>query len=267
MLPQRSSHHQIPAQRQINGCSTYIFFGFLAILFSCTLGIVMQEIEINPLTGICTLQIVCGVIAGCVWLWLQWRKNQAIEAHNRWLLWNRWQVDRASEAHRRQQLWRRWQADKAAEAQQRHAAYVARLGTLQGLQSPSPTDFELAVQELLKSWGYPEVRHTGGGGDLAADLICRDTAGYMTVVQCKRYASGNLVGSPEIQKFVGMIFAHHRAHHGIFVTTSGYTQPALNLARQHNIRTIDGNELVSHVQQWRATVQQGQQPRQSNNLP
>ena len=53
------------------------------------------------------------------------------------------------------------------------------------------------------------------------------------VVQCKRYAPDNLVGSPVIQSFIGMVKIHHKADLGIFVTTSGYTLPAMNLAKEH----------------------------------
>ncbi|PWT76993.1 MAG: hypothetical protein C5B60_03390 [Chloroflexi bacterium] len=96
---------------------------------------------------------------------------------------------------------------------------------------------------------------TGGGGDLAADIVCYDATGQKTVVQCKRYAPGNLVGSPEIQTFIGMMVAHHRALAGIYVTTSGYTEPALALGQEHRIRMIDGTELVTHMQQFRASVE------------
>lgn len=153
-------------------------------------------------------------------------------------------------------LWRKSQQAKAAGAQRQYDAYLAHISTLQGLQSLTPTEFEMTVGDLLKSWGYVDVLRSGRAADLAADLKCRDAQGRLTVVQCKRYATGNLVSSPEVQKFIGMIYAHHRAYHGIFVTTSGFTEPALKLALEHNIRMIDGNQLVAFIQQWRATVQQ-----------
>ncbi len=152
--------------------------------------------------------------------------------------------------------WLRRRRDRAIEAQRRFEANVTRISTLSGLLSLSPVQFELAIRDLLCFWGFPYAQHTGRGGDLAADIICRDAAGYVTVVQCKRYSPGNLVGSPDVQTFIGMIYAHHSAHHGIYVTTSGFTQPALSLARQHHIQTIDGNELVWHIQRWRSAIQQ-----------
>jgi restriction endonuclease Mrr len=62
-----------------------------------------------------------------------------------------------------------------------------------------------------------------------------------------------------MQKFVGMIYAYHRADQGIFVTTSSFTQPALTLALQQNIKTLDGKELVALVQQWHHSIKQEQE--------
>ena len=137
----------------------------------------------------------------------------------------------------------------------RRQIWLAHVHTLGDLLALTPTQFELAVGELLTRWGYRDVRHTGGGGDLAADLTCRTADGRLLVVQCKRYAPGNSVGSPEVQTFIGMLNVHHGTRLGIFVTTSSFTQPALALARQHNLRTIDGNELTQYIQQMQAQVQ------------
>jgi restriction system protein len=133
-------------------------------------------------------------------------------------------------------------------AERRRRRRLAHVHTLGHLLALTPTQFELTFGELLTRWGYRDVQHTGGGGDLAADLTCRTAAGQLLVVQCKRYAPGNLIGSPEVQKFIGMLTVHHRAQLGIFVTTSSFTQPALTLAHQHNLRTIDGQELTQHIQ-------------------
>ncbi len=139
---------------------------------------------------------------------------------------------------------------RALERQRQQQARLAHVSTLGGLLTLTPTQFETAVGDLMRFWGYLDVQHTGGGGDLAADIICRDSVGRLTVVQCKRYAPGKSVGSVEVQQFIGMIVAHHRAQFGIFVTTSDFTAPARALAQQHGIRAIGGAELVAHMQQW-----------------
>lgn len=107
----------------------------------------------------------------------------------------------------------------------------------------SPAAFEEAVGRLLRAQGYRDVRRVGRSGDLNADLVAIHPDGTRLVVQCKRYAPGQLVGSRDMQAFLGMTVLHHVAR-GMFVTTSEYTQPALDLARQHGIVTVDGEALV-----------------------
>jgi HJR/Mrr/RecB family endonuclease len=121
---------------------------------------------------------------------------------------------------------------------------LRRLHTLDDLLALTPTQFERIIGELLQTLGYTQVKHTGGAGDLAADLTCRAPDGRSVVVQCKRYARKNPVGSPEVQKFIGMMAVHHRADTGIFVTTSSFTQPAQDLCKRHGIRAITGEELA-----------------------
>src|SRR5215475_3427063 len=55
---------------------------------------------------------------------------------------------------------------------QQHLMWRERLRTLDDLIQLTPTQFELITVELLRTQGFRHVRHTGGGGDLAADIIC-----------------------------------------------------------------------------------------------
>ncbi len=115
--------------------------------------------------------------------------------------------------------------------------------TLDGLLSLTPSEFEVAVARMLPRLGYRHVSVVGGSGDLAADIICTDKQGGLVVVQCKRKQPGQRVGSAEMQKFIGMISVHHEADAGIFVTTSEFTQPAIDLAERHGILLLDGQAL------------------------
>ncbi len=132
---------------------------------------------------------------------------------------------------------------RAAKGQQLRAR---TLGEMLGM---TPTQFEQATATLLRDLGYRNVRRVGGSGDLCADIQCQDTEGRSVVVQCKRYAPGNRVGSPAIQTFIGMVTVHHRAERGIYVTTSDYTDPARALARRHGFDLLDGNDLARLVAQ------------------
>jgi hypothetical protein len=106
----------------------------------------------------------------------------------------------------------------------------------------TPTQFETAVGHVLGRHGY-RLRPTGGPGDLAADLVGTDPGGRSTVVQCKRFAPGHPVGSRDVQLLIAMGMRHHGAERLVLVTTSDFTDPAIDLAEEHDVRLIAGDEL------------------------
>lgn len=137
--------------------------------------------------------------------------------------------------------------------------------TLGQLLSLSPAHFEHAVAQLLADEGYRRVQVHGGAGDLQADVTAVAPDGASVVVQCKRYAPGSKVGSPAVQSFIGMSTVHHRAARAMLVTTSAFTQPAIDLARRHRIELVDGQALVSRIQ--RHASAEVKQRSDSSNLP
>jgi len=125
----------------------------------------------------------------------------------------------------------RMQARRAAEK-------LAQLGSL------TPEGFEEFVAELFEALGY-DVDRVGGTGDEGADLRIRKD-GLIGVVQCK-YHSRGVVGSPELQKFLGTVH-HTRSHKGFFVTTRTFSLAAERFVSEHPIELIDGPRLVELVQ-------------------
>jgi restriction system protein len=88
----------------------------------------------------------------------------------------------------------------------------------------------------------------GGTGDEGADLLL-ERDGRRSVVQCKySRARGGVVGSPEVQKFLGTVH-HTRSHKGFFVTTRAFSLAAEKFAAGHPIELIDGPGLVALVHQ------------------
>ncbi len=126
----------------------------------------------------------------------------------------------------------------------RHQAKRADLKLAQ-LASLTPEGFEEFVAELFEAMGY-EVDRVGGTGDEGADLLAR-RKGLLAVVQCKYHTRG-VVGSPELQKFLGTIH-HTRSHKGFFVTTRTFTLAAEKFVAEHPIELIDGPRLIELVQE------------------
>ncbi|GEM_PF-1313978 len=120
-----------------------------------------------------------------------------------------------------------------------------RIATLDGFLALTPTQFEQEVAALFRALGYPQMDAVGGAGDLSVDVRGVDPQGRTVLVQCKRYAPDRRIGSPEIQQFYGMARYHDANAHAVFITTSGYTDAAIDVARQVGVELIDGPALVS----------------------
>jgi len=133
----------------------------------------------------------------------------------------------------------RERAERMRRQAKRADLKLAQLGSL------TPEGFEEFVAEVFEAMGY-EVEHVGGTGDEGADLRVR-RRGLEAVVQCKYHTRG-VVGSPELQKFLGTVH-HTRSHKGFFVTTRTFSLAAEKFVAEHPIELIDGPRLVELVQE------------------
>jgi restriction system protein len=126
-----------------------------------------------------------------------------------------------------------------------HERRLARRAELKlsQLSALTPEGFEEFVAELFEALGF-EVQQVGGTGDEGIDLRLK-RAGLLAVAQCK-YHSRSVVGSPELQKFLGAIH-HGKSHKGFFVTTSTFSLSAERFAGEHPIELVDGPRLVELV--------------------
>lgn len=124
---------------------------------------------------------------------------------------------------------------------------------LDQVKSASPSFFERLVVELLVRMGYGGTLRDAGqavgkSGDGGIDgIIKEDRLGLDVIyIQAKRWES--TVGRPEIQKFAGALQGH-RAHKGVFITTSSFSSDALEFALRidSKIVLIDGAALAKHM--------------------
>lgn len=116
----------------------------------------------------------------------------------------------------------------------------------------SDSFFEQLVVDLLVAMGYGGSIEDAGlavgkSGDGGIDgVIKEDRLGLDTIViQAKKW-NGHAVGRPDVQAFAGSMEGH-RAHKGVFITTSTFSQPALEFVKQiqRRIVLIDGQELAN----------------------
>ncbi|MEU5272099.1 restriction endonuclease [Streptomyces hygroscopicus] len=118
-----------------------------------------------------------------------------------------------------------------------------------GFEAMSAEEFEQAVAGLCQRDGCRTAEVVGGAGDLGADVLAVTPDGQRLVIQCKRYDAAHKVGSQDLQRFGGTCFAVHDAHIAAVVTTSEFTEPALEYAAQCGILCLDGQALA----RWAST--------------
>jgi restriction system protein len=127
-----------------------------------------------------------------------------------------------------------------------------RAELLQRIMQNTPSFFEGLIIDLLVKMGYGGSRpdaaaQLGRSGDGGVDgVINEDRLGLDRVyLQAKRYSDGNVVGRPEVQKFLGSLVGMG-AVKGVFVTTSKFSQEATEFAKHltQRIILIDGQRLA-----------------------
>jgi restriction system protein len=135
-----------------------------------------------------------------------------------------------------------------------HAAAqtALRADLLQRILQNTPSFFEGLIVDLLVAMGYGgshrnAATQLGRSGDGGIDgVIDEDRLRLDRVyVQAKRYAPSNSIGRPEVQGFVGSLVGLG-ASKGVFVTTSTFSQHAIDYARHlaQRVILIDGHKLA-----------------------
>jgi len=121
---------------------------------------------------------------------------------------------------------------------------------IQRLKACTPSFFERLVVEVIVKMGYGGTRQDAGkaigkSGDGGIDgIIKEDRLGLDAIyIQAKRWE--NVVGRPEIQKFVGALSGHH-AKKGLFITTSYFSSDAADYVSRIDAKVvlIDGETLA-----------------------
>lgn len=123
------------------------------------------------------------------------------------------------------------------------------LDLLSTLHTLSPRGFEKVCRELLRESGFENVEVTGGSADGGIDgygtLEINPFVSFRVLFQCKRYAKGNLVSRAQVGDFRNSMIG--RAEKGIIITTSGFSNAAIQEANREGapqVELVDGDKLV-----------------------
>ena len=133
---------------------------------------------------------------------------------------------------------------------------------LEKIRNVTPAFFEKLVVDLVVKMGYGgSVKDAGKAigktGDEGIDgTIKEDKLGLDVIyIQAKRWKDGNVVGRPELHKFVGAL-AGQGAKKGIFITASTFTKEALEYAPKNETKIIliDGIQLAELLIEYNVGV-------------
>ena len=142
----------------------------------------------------------------------------------------------------------------------RNFRLISKSRSRQDLMEMTPTQFEHLCRMLFQNQGY-KVLVTRPANDQGIDLSA-SKGDYRITAQCKRYTRHS-VGRPDLQQFYGT-FEAERADHGYFLTTSKFTQPAIDFARRKPITLIDGRELACWINRYASGHLEEEEPAQES---
>jgi HJR/Mrr/RecB family endonuclease len=106
--------------------------------------------------------------------------------------------------------------------------------------------FEKVIELIYRKRGFAVERFGGAHADGGVDLIVQSTTDKF-VLQCKHWHRWK-VGVRHIREFLGT-FADSNISKGIFITLSGYTHEAKQLADKHGIQILNESDLVKMVEE------------------
>jgi restriction system protein len=133
---------------------------------------------------------------------------------------------------------------------------------LEKIRNVSPSFFEKLVVDLLVKMGYggsikDAGKAIGKTNDEGIDgTIKEDKLGLDVIyIQAKRWKEGNVVGRPELHKFVGAL-AGQGAKKGIFITASMFTKEAIEYTPKNETKIIliDGIQLAELMIEYNVGV-------------
>jgi hypothetical protein len=126
--------------------------------------------------------------------------------------------------------------------------------TYEDLMKLTPDEFERVLADLWCAMGYT-VTVVGGPGDKGIDILAVMERGvpFTVGIQAKCYGPTNKVGVREIREYASLL-AKREVDSIIVVCTSGFTEEALREAKDLNVKTINGGQLLELLNQHKVSL-------------
>lgn len=123
--------------------------------------------------------------------------------------------------------------------------------TLDHLRNIDYNEFEELVAKVWRKKGYDAEVVPDGGGDGGIDVIAtREDMGNTekVLIQAKRNSEDNKVSSPKVREYSGLKNQEDNVDKVYVVTTSSFTSNAKDVAKQNNVKTLNGKEFLNQYQ-------------------
>ena len=111
----------------------------------------------------------------------------------------------------------------------------------------TPADFERLIADYFMRRGFVNARVIGRTGDRGVDILATNTQGELELIQCKRYRSGNNIGSTPIQRVDSYMRSRHASRAWV-ITTSDFTPDGRDEARITNVIIMNGQDLLQSLE-------------------
>lgn len=130
------------------------------------------------------------------------------------------------------------------------------ISMLRKLRSMDPLDFERLIAKIWEVQGYAtNVRSSSRDKGIDVEAVKEDAfSRNIQLIQAKRYGSSNKVGSEEIRKYSTLYQQVPKADQIVVVTSSKFTAPAKELARDLDVKIINGEELSNLIKQANISI-------------
>lgn len=114
-----------------------------------------------------------------------------------------------------------------------------------GFNHIEPLKFEELILKVFKKFGFTG-NLTPVTGDDGIDIDLYDDNELKSIVQCKRYAENQNISVKDIREFLGSMI-HVNAQLGYFITTTSFSEQAIEFSKDKQIYLIDGVRLKKIV--------------------
>lgn len=113
-----------------------------------------------------------------------------------------------------------------------------------------PDELEHVVADIWRERGW-DTTVSAVSRDGGVDVIAERANPFpeKQLLQVKHYGDDNPVSAPEIQQYAGLQHQHGDADSVVIVTSSRFTEPAQQTAREANVKLVDGDELAALAQE------------------